>query len=279
MFTWINGEFIDEAGAKVSANDRGFLYGDGLFETFRVYRRRFFRFDWHWMRLRAGAQALRLNLPEDQAATARRGIELLEKNGLADAVVRLQLTRGPGPRGYSPRGADHPTWSLSCHPLPEAAPEAGWRLSVASQRIPSFAPFSRYKTCNRLPQILARMEAEDQGASDAILLNEKDQVAETASANLFWLDQGVLYTPPPDTGLLPGVTRAVVMELCDRLEIECVEKAAKIPELLAAEAVFLTQSVLEIIPVITIGHSSIPTHSLANRIRQEYHALAVQETS
>lgn len=279
MFTWLNGDFIDETIARVPVNDRGFLYGDGLFETIRAYQGHLFRFDSHWNRLQAGADYLKIALPEDAKTALRHASELLHKNGLADAVVRLQITRGAGHRGYLPQGIDHPTWLMTCHPLPDLGEsvDSGWKLVVSHQRLASFDSSRRFKTCNRIPQILARLEADKEGANEAILLNEKEDVVECAGANIFWLDQGVLYTPPMESGLLPGVTRAVVMELSDRLEIECVEKTSTIPDLVASEAVFLTQSVMEIIPVTAIGPSTIPRHPLEDRLRQEYHALALSE--
>ena len=280
MLIWLNGETIEEASARARIDDRGFLYGDGLFETIRAYQGHLFRFDWHWNRLQAGANVLRLTLPMNQKEASQRAGELLEKNHLTEAVVRFQLTRGPGQRGDSIQGAHRPTFLITCHQLPAPCDqlEAGWRLAVASQRVPSFNPLRRFKTCNRLTHILARLEAEQNGAHEAILLNEKDHVVEAAAANLFWLDQGVVYTPSPSTGLLPGITRAVVMELCDRLEIECVEMAVTIPDLLAAEAVFLTQSVRELIKVTAIGSSAIADHPLVDLLRREYRETVLRES-
>ena len=280
MLIWLNGELIEEDCARVRISDRGFLYGDGLFETIRSYQGHLFRFDWHWNRLQAGAAFLRLTPPMNQKEALQRTLELLQKNQLTEAVVRCQLTRGPGARGDSVQGANQPTFLITCHRLPDKCnqPAAGWRLAVSPHRVPSFNPLRRFKTCNRLTHILARMEAEQGGADEAILLNEKDQVVEAAGANLFWVDQSVVYTPAPSTGLLPGITRAVMMELCDRLEIECVEMAVTIPDLLAAEAVFLTQSVRELIKVTAIGSSAIADHPLVDLLRREYRETVLRES-
>ncbi len=276
MSTWINGEIIEDAQARVMANDRGFLYGDGVFETFRAYEGRFFRFEAHWARLQAGARCLRLTVPSDSPTAAQVARALLAKNGLSDAVVRMQLTRGPGKRGNSIQGASQPTWIMTCHPLP-APYLQGCRLFVSAHRLPSFSSFRQFKTCNRLPQILAHMEAEDAKADDALLLNEKGCVVEAASANVFWVEDDVVCTPALESGALPGITRAAVMEICQRLEIECVAKSVALSDLLAAEAVFLTQSVRELIPVTAINGVNLASHILVERLSQELHALALRE--
>src|SRR5438552_14489642 len=221
MTVLINGQFMSEEQAAVPVTDRSFLFGDGVFETIPVYNSKPFRWAQHLERLTRGADFLKIGLafaPEELRLLAS---ELIERNQMPNAVLRLTLSRGPGERGYSPRGADSPFVVMTLHPMEPVDPQnpPHWRLKTSSYKLPASDPLSSFKTYNRLLQVLARAEAEMADADDALMLNTNGEVAETSSANLFWIYRDTVYTTPTGRGALPGITRAVVLELCQALDL------------------------------------------------------------
>jgi branched-chain amino acid aminotransferase len=215
VILFLNGHFQSEDQIALSWQDRGFLYGDGLFETVLARHGRPFAWEAHWDRLQAGADALRLTLGWTRAEMKTFATRLLEENQMKDAVLRLALSRGVGPRGYSPRGADHPNFLMTVHPAPVhvSMQPMQWRMRSSSRPLYSRDPLAPFKTANKLNHVLARMEAEEHGADEALLYNEKDQLVEAASGNVFFLQDRNLLTPPLTTGALPGVTRSQIMDL------------------------------------------------------------------
>src|SRR6185503_10796529 len=191
MIVFVNGEFVPEEKAVVSVFDRSFLYGDGLFETLRVCSGRLFRWKQHLERLQRGTDFLGLRLPFAPSDLREFADQLIQRNGHPEAVLRVVLSRGAGPRGYSLKGAERPMLVMSLHPIQPLDPPKPpcWRLTTSSLRIACGDPLAHFKTCNKLPQILARAEAEAAGADEALLLNSEGEVAEAASSNLFWIER------------------------------------------------------------------------------------------
>lgn len=281
MIVCLNGRFVPEEHAVVSVFDRGFLYGDGLFETVRVRRGALFRWPDHLQRLERGAEFLRLRLPYGRAELDRLARELIQRNALSEAALRVTLTRGAGPRGYSLQGADAPTLVMSLHPpaLQDAAAPPRWMLILSSFRVPTHDRLALYKTCNKLPHILARAEAEAREADDALLLNTDREVAETSRANFFWIADGRVCTPPLATGILGGITRAVVLELCRGLGIPCCERSVRPEGLRRADAMFVTMSTLGIVEVSSVDGFVPPGSSLLSHLRKAYDELVERETA
>ena len=271
MTVFVNGEFVPAERAMVSVFDRGFLYGDGLFETMRVRRGQPFRWEQHLDRLERGAKFLRIRMPFERAELARLAAKLIEVNQLPDAVLRLMLSRGPGARGYSPRGANNPGFVMTLHPCPN--PPASVRLVTASMRIAAADPFAPFKIASRLTQIMARAEAEDQGGEEALLLNTAGHVAETASGNIFWIERDTLCTPPDETGALHGVTRSVVLELAAQLELPVARRNIELAQLQKSAGVFVTGSVAGVLPVSLLDGTPMPSHASIGRLRAAYDAL------
>jgi len=278
VIVFLNGQFVPAEQAVVSVFDRSFLYGDGLFETVRVCHGKPFRWAEHLRRLERGAEFLRLRVPFDATALTRFARELSQRNQMPDCVLRVTLSRGVGPRGYSPKGADQPTLVMTLHPPPQLGAEKPprWRLITSSFRVPTHDRLALYKTANKLPHILARAEAEDRGADDALLLNTDSEVAETTSANLFWIRDKTVFTPPLCTGILAGVTRAGLLELCRSLGIECEEKSVRLDGLKKADAVFLTLSSLGIVEVAGLDEVSFKSSAITEVLR-EAHLQAVEK--
>ena len=222
MFVFLNGQFVPDEQATVSIFDRSFCLSDGLFEAIPVYQRKPFLWQKHFERLQTGAEFLKIKMPFSPNALRAFAEELLTKNQAGDCVLRIQLSRGVGPRGYSIKGADSPTLVMSLHPTRKVSSPC--KIITSSVRIPAHDPLAKFKACHKLPHILARMEADEQGADEALLLNTDGYVAEASSANLFWIEGRTVCTPPLESGALPGVTRGVVFDLCAELKIAIVEK-------------------------------------------------------
>lgn len=270
---WINGSTVPEADATVSVFDRSFLYGDGLFETIRVYRGSPFRWTQHLERLQAGADALGIRLPFTVSELTEAAGHLIQENSATEAVLRLTLSRGVGPRGYSPRGADRPLLIMTLHPAPTTNPasSAGWTLITSRFRLPAGDSLATFKTANKLIQVLARAEAEERGADEALLLNTDGNIAEAAASNLFWIEGDEVCTPPLVAGALAGVTRAFVLELCRDLGLETRERTGPGEHLLAADGVFLTLSSLGIVPATHLDGTQLAASPITKRLQDAYH--------
>jgi aminodeoxychorismate lyase len=279
MVVFLNGNFMPEADAVVPLNDRGFLLGDGLFETARVAHGRPFRLAQHLDRLARGADFFKIKLPYSLKEIQKIAGELIGKNELADAILRVTLTRGPGGRGYSASRAHQPTIAITLHPLPPQTRDEPlqWSLITSSFRIPASDALSAFKSTSKILNILARAEAEAQGADEALLLNSNGEVAETAGGNLFWVYDDKICTAPAGRGVLPGITRAVVLEICQALGLETNKRVIK-PEMLRnAEGVFVTQSALGIIPVASFDGAPMAPSPLVDQIASAYHEMLLRE--
>jgi branched-chain amino acid aminotransferase len=212
MTLWLNGALCASAEARIDPADRGLTLGDGLFETICVAAERPMHLTRHLTRLRDGARLLAIPVPYDDATLAAAIHAVVAANRLADAAVRLTLTRGPAPRGVLPPDSPTPTVLITAGPLPAAGPV---RLVVSTvTRRNESSPLSRIKSLNYLDSVLARLEAARRGADDALLLNSRGAIAEATTANLFLRSGGRLVTPPVTDGALPGVMRAMLIERC-----------------------------------------------------------------
>ena len=292
MLVFLNGQFVPEAQALIPVNDRGFLYGDGLFETLRVCGGRPFRLAQHLERMTRGADFLKIKCPFTPKELVNFAEQLIGKNRMPEAVLRVTLTRGPGERGYTPQTDSRPTVVMTLHavsgapasgtarsdPSPsQAVPEAGdpiqWRLVTSSYRIPAGDPLSSFKTANKLVHVMARMEAVEQDADEALLVNTNGEVVETASGNLFWVGGGKICTVPTSCGALPGITRAVVLEICQSLGLPVNERGIKPEALGKSEGIFITQSALGIVPVTTLDGEPVASSPLLGPVLRAYHEM------
>lgn len=275
MTVFLNGRFIPEAQAVVPITDRGFLYGDGLFETIQVSKGRPLWWRSHLARLQHGADYLKLTLPWPADELRKFATNLIDQNALPESVLRITLTRGSGSRGYSPKDADDPTLVMTLHPLPPVP--LAFRLATASLRVSANDPLASFKTANKLMQVLARAEAEARGADEALLLNTDGHVAETAASNLFWLAAGAVCTPPVLDGALAGVTREVVLEICRTRNIPARELHLRPDDLLGVDGLFLTNSVAGIVPVSELDGVVINQSPFIDELRQWYEQALIRE--
>ncbi len=250
---WIDGRVVDVAEARVPVTDHGLLYGDGVFEGIRVYGGRVFRLDDHLARFAAGAKALALEPPGGIPAVREIVLETVRAHGECEAYVRLVLTRGVGALGVVPTTCHAPRLfclvsDVTIYPAEKL--RDGIDLVTASLRRPAPDVLDpRVKSLNYLNNVLAKLEARQRGADEALLLGAGGLVAEAAVANLFAVISGELRTPPPTDGALEGITRRTVLELAGRLGIPARECSLGRFDLFSAEEVFLTGSGAGLVPV------------------------------
>ncbi|QTL02547.1 aminotransferase class IV [Aquabacter sp. L1I39] len=260
MKIWLNGSVVQAAVTGISPQDRGFTLGDGLFETMKVVQGHIMRLEGHLARLEEGARVLRMPLPWSRDALEAAIRAVIEANALTDAVARLTVTRGTGPRGILPPTDPHLTLLVSAAPQPGPLPPA--RLCVAqTTRRNEHSPLARIKSLNYLDNIIARQEAAERGYDDALLLNTQGQIAEGTYANLFAIIDGHLVTPPVSDGALPGILRRDVLAAGGR-------EMTLTPEALArAEEAFLTSS-LGIRSLQSIEDRPLPSCTMAERLKE-----------
>ncbi|MSU57829.1 MAG: hypothetical protein EXS35_06545 [Pedosphaera sp.] len=279
MVVFLNGQFVAESQAVLPVTDRGFLYGDGLFETMRVFNGRPFRMAQHLERMMRGADFLKITPPFTAKELQNFAPQLIEKNQLPDSVLRVTLTRGSGERGYTPKGCGAPNLVMSLHPAEPIDLERPpcCALATSSLRIPATDALSSFKTTNKLLQVVARMEAEAKDADEALILNSNGEVAEAAAANLFWVYHDKVCTVPTGRGVLPGITRAVVLEICQNLGFQTNKRVIKPEALASSEAIFLSQSARGIVEVTSFDGEPVGQSPLVEKIHRSYCEMLATE--
>jgi branched-chain amino acid aminotransferase len=275
MKIWIDGRVVDPAEARVPVTDHGLLYGDGIFEGIRAFGRRVFRLDDHLARLRVSATAIGLALPLDEAELREVVLATLRALGRDDAYVRLVVTRGEGALGVDPTTCPRPrVFCIAAEAaiFPAAKLAAGLDLVTVSWRRPALDVIDpRVKSLNYLNNALAKLEARQRGADEALLLNAAGTVAEASVANVFVLHGRTLATPPPTDGCLEGITRRTVLELAPALGLEARERSLSRTDLLGADEVFVTGTGAGIVPVRSLDGQAIgagPPFAVAERLRE-----------
>jgi branched-chain amino acid aminotransferase len=259
-FIYLNGQLVPRSKAKLSPFDHGFLYGYGLFETMRAYNGHIFRLDHHLARLQHSAQSLGLahniiatvNVVKGKQSLETACMETLEANKLKDARLRLTVSAGEGDMTPDPNTCSNPTVLVTAQnlvPLPPEKYESGFKAALSSLRRNSQSPLSRLKSTCYMENIFARMEARAAGCDEAILLNEQGHLAEGSTTNIFLVSKGKLITPSLESGVLPGITREAVLEIAQALDIKTVERQVELKELIEAEEAFVTNSILELMPL------------------------------
>lgn len=280
---WLNGQLMPAEHAFIPVNDHGLLYGDGVFEGIRFYRRRAFRLQRHLQRLQLSARAIALEIPlsSDELTTV---IErLIEAFADDDGYIRLMVTRGAGPLGLNPKSCAQPNVIAIADQLTMidiGQQQAGARLIVSSvRRLPADGLDPRIKSLNYLNHILAKIEANHAGADEAILLNAQGRVAEGTADNVFIVRNGRLLTPPCSEGALEGITRELVLQLAQDNSIETSEQPLGVYDLYAADECFLTGTGAELIAVASIDCRALPScpGPVFQRLQQAFRRTIDQE--
>jgi branched-subunit amino acid aminotransferase/4-amino-4-deoxychorismate lyase len=275
MLVFLNGQFLPEAQAVVPVNDRGFLLGDGLFETMRVVGGKPFRFAQHLERMTRGANFLKIKPPFTTKELENFAEQLIGKNQMTDAILRVTLTRGAGERGYNFNGECKPTLAMTLHAAPPDK-SIEWNLVTSSFHIPAADPLASFKTTSKILHVMARAEAKEKGADEALLINTNGEASETAGGNLFWIFEDKICTVPADLGVLPGITRAVVLEICQTLGLPVNKRVIKPEALRNSEGIFITQSALGIIPVSSYDGNPVAPSPLVDQIAQAYNEMLLK---
>jgi branched-chain amino acid aminotransferase len=258
---YIDGKYYDREDAKISVFDHGLLYGDGVFEGIRAYKGRIFKCDEHIRRLYDSAKAIWLTIPmsEEELAVALHAV--LKVNKLKDGYIRLVVTRGKGDLGLDPRKCPKPTVIIIADAItlyPEEFYEKG--LEVVTAASPRIAPESlspRVKSLNYLNNIMAKIEGIQAGCIEVLMLNHLGYVAECSGDNIFVVRDGRITTPPPEAGILEGITRNTVMELARGAGYAVEERNLGRYQVYTADEVFLTGTAAEVIPVVKVDGRAI----------------------
>lgn len=255
---YINGELVPESEAKISVFDHGFLYGDGVFEGIRAYKGVVFKLREHIERLYDSAKFLRIEIPMSKEDLMEAILETVRRNGLSDCYIRVVVTRGVGDLGLDPRKCSKPSIIIIARPMAPLLGKRAVSLIISSVRRDGVdATNHQAKSLNYLNNILAKLEAINAGADDAVMLDSRGFVSEATGENIFIVKDGRIMTPPPTSGILSGITRDCVIELAKSLGYEVVERELTPFELLTADEVFLTGTAAEIVPVESVNGRKI----------------------
>jgi len=261
MKIWLDGNLVDESAAKISVFDHGLLYGDGVFEGIRFYNGRIFRLEAHIRRLFESARAIVLNLPWSQEDVCRYTCETVAANGLSNGYIRLVVTRGCGELGLNPYLCPRPSMFIIASTIklyPEEHYTNGLALVTCATRRPApGALMPQVKSLNYLNNIMAKVEAIQANALEALMLNEQGNVAECTGDNLFIIKDGLLLTPLISDGALDGITRGVILELAATLGIPFHERSLTRYDIFIADECFLTGTAAEVIPVVSLDRRTI----------------------
>ena len=255
---WIhfNGRLIPEREALISVYDRGFLYGDGVFETLRAYDAKVFRSREHVSRLFRSAQAISLSISSSPDEILKILSQTLEANRLRNAYLRITVSRGPGEIGLEPGDSSSPTIVIMAKEFsghPEKLYREGVGIAVVKARkTPASSLDPKIKSLNYLTPILAKIEARASGMYEGILLNQEGYLCEGTVSNLFLVMKGLLLTPAPSCGILEGITRQAVIELANKAGIIVKEGKYRPDEILRADECFLTNTTMELMPAVRI---------------------------
>ncbi len=278
---YLNGSLIPRSRASISVLDYGFLYGFGLFETMRAYGGRVFRLDRHLNRLKRSAEMLGIPIkaPELKGAV----MDTIHANKLSDARIRITVSIGEGSMPPDPAICKKPTvLILAGHyqPYSQQVYQKGFRAIVSPIRRNSQSPLSRLKSANYLESMLAKQDARKAGVDEAICLNERGLLAEASMSNIFLVTEDRLRTPGQDSGILPGITREAILELASQLGINTLENDTGLDELFRAQEAFLTNSLMEVMPLTELGAKPIGSGkpgSLTKRLMVAYKELVLRD--
>ncbi len=278
----LNGQFVEQRSAVVSAYDAAFLHGVGLFETMRAGGGRVFKLEAHLSRLLNSAAKLLAPMDRTVLPDAERFEELLQRNGLQEARVRLTVTPG-ATLEVGDAGLPTPTVLVTAGPLGGFPPQTyrdGVAVMIARARQAVDDPLAGHKTTCYLPRLLALRAAHGAKCAEALFFNTSNELAEGAISNVFVVKEGRLRTPPLATPVLPGIARATVLELAAALRIPCDDAAPlTINDLLDADEVFLTNTIIQVLPVVRVEKHDIRgghVGSLARRLFDAFRANASQ---
>ncbi|MCX8082418.1 MAG: branched-chain-amino-acid transaminase [bacterium] len=284
LLIYVNGKLVPEEEAKVSVFDHGLLYGDGVFEGIRGYNGRIFKLDEHLARLYASAKAIMLDIPLEFSELKDAIIQTVRANKLRDSYIRVVVTRGVGDLGLDPRKCKIPTLFIIASKIELYPAEIYAKgldvVTVATRRNLTESVSPAIKSLNYLNNIMAKIEANNAGASEGLMLNSMGYVSECTGENIFIVYKKRLFTSPITAGILEGITRNTVKEIAYNIGLEVYERDITRYEIFTADECFLTGTAAEIVPVISLDGRTIGTGKpgeITGRIRKEYSLLTMSE--
>jgi branched-chain amino acid aminotransferase len=256
LVVWVDGSLVDEHEARISPFDHGLLTGDGVFETLRVYRGEPYCWRRHYERLARSASGMGLAIPPSEALR-RAALEVIDANRLTDARLRITLTGGPSPLG-SERGRVTPTLILAASELPPPGPATPVEVVTVPWPRNERGALSGLKTISYGENVRALAVAKEAGAGEAIFANTRGELCEGTGTNVFVVTAGVLRTPPEESGCLIGVTRALILDLADRLAIDAEEVTLPLTALATADEAFISSSTRELQAISAVDGNPLP---------------------
>ena len=286
---YFNGKLIPKEEAHLSVADQGFLYGYGLFESMRAYNGTIFLLDRHIKRLHEAATVIGLENKLKGIDLEKACVETVAANKLDSARVRLTVTNGENAAMPWVDKSGEPTVVVTAvpyTPLPEQKYNKGFRVGIASVRRMKQSVFSTMKSINYLLNVVARMEMADKGFDETILLNDAGDIAEGGGSNVFFVREGRLITPAADSGIIPGVTRETVLKLAKKMGVKTYEEAVKLDAIKKSNEIFMTNAVIEIMPVVAVADERGKVHTIGNgkpgeitrRLMKAYREMVRKET-
>lgn len=280
MKIYVDGKYFGERDAKISVFDHGLLYGDGIFEGIRAYNGRVFKLKEHIERLFYSAKAILLDIPMSAAAVSQAVVETCRRNKLRDGYIRLVVTRGVGTLGLNPNRCKNPSVIIIAGKIQLYPAELYMKgmeiVTVPTVRNLHSALNPAIKSLNYLNNILAKIEANNSGCEEAIMLNAEGFVSECTGDNVFIVKEQQLFTPPLSAGALYGITRRVVMDIASDSGLKVSEPNLTRYDLYNADECFLTGTGAEIVPVVKIDGRPIGTGKpgpITTKLVAQYHSL------
>jgi branched-chain amino acid aminotransferase len=276
----MNGKLVKEEEAKISVFDHGLLYGDGIFEGIRIYNSTIFKLDEHIERLYFSAKAILLDIPLNFKDMKEAVLNTVRANKLQDGYIRLVITRGTGDLGLNPLKCETPTIIIIANKIalyPKSLYEKGLDvITVPTRRNLTESINPAIKSLNYLNNILAKIEANNSGFPEALLLNQEGFVSECTGENIFIVKGKKVITPPICAGVLGGITRDTIQEICDKLELPFIETNLTRYDIFSADEAFLSGTAAEIVAVVSLDKRIIgkgKPGSITKKISEEYHSL------
>lgn len=284
QWIFLGGQFVKKEDAVVSVYDHGFLYGDGVFEGIRVYNGNVFRLDAHLKRLFESAQSIMLRIPYTQEEMTQLIVDTVRKNELESAYIRVVVSRGKGNLGLDPSSCANPNVIIIAEELtmyPKEFYENGIKIaSVASRRNRPDVLSPQIKSLNYLNNILVKLEANQAGVQEALMLNDQGYVTEGSADNIFIVKNGVIKTPPVYLGALEGITRNAIIDVARAQGYEVQETPFGRHDVYVADEVFLTGTAVEVIAAIDVDGRTINNGKpgpVTNNLLQEFRKLVTTD--
>ncbi|SIS38492.1 branched-chain-amino-acid transaminase [Salimicrobium flavidum] len=284
QWIFLSGEFVTKQEASISVYDHGFLYGDGVFEGIRAYEGNIFKLDEHLDRLYDSAKSVMLDIPYDKEELEQIIAETIRKNELESAYIRVVVSRGIGDLGLNPVSCSEPRLVVIAEALslfPKELYERGVRLAtVASRRNRPDVLSPQVKSLNYLNNILVKMEANQAGVDEALMLNDQGYVTEGSADNVFIVKKGKIFTPPVYLGALEGITRNAIIDIANELGYEMVEQPFTRHDVYVADEVFLTGTAVEVIAAVEVDQRAIgdgEPGTITNHLLSEFRKMTTTD--